>query len=172
MWQNIQDCPHIVAHYLDLRFRAFLQLVLKPHLDHRDYWWHYEWQARGSGHIHCLFWILSVLSLDQSTAELRDVFAQYWGERITAWNPNPSRVLDAQNPASLRFTDVVNSEDQFTAFLNRLQMHSVCCPRTCLQVKKGPGNVPYYQFFFPWPLFDIPIVTKDINHKSWLFSPA
>lgn len=172
MWQNVQDCPHIVAYYLDLRFQAFLRLVLEPYLGYKDYWWRYEWQARGSGHVHCLFWIPSAPSLDQSTAELRDLFARYWGERITAWNPNSSRVLDAQNPASLQFSDVVNSEDQFTAFLNRLQMHSVCRPGACLRVKKGEDKTPYCRFFFPRPLFDDPVVTKDINHKSWLFSPA
>jgi len=67
---------------------------------------------------------------------------------------------------------VVNSEDQFTAFLNRLQMHSVCRLGACLQVKKGLDNTSYYRFFFPQPLFDDLVVTKDINHKSWLFSPA
>jgi ATP-dependent DNA helicase PIF1 len=51
-------------------------------------------------------------------------------------------------------------------------MHSVCPPGTCLRVKKGPGNIPYCQFFFPRSLFDDLVVTKDINHKSWLFSPA
>ena len=83
-----------------------------------------------------------------------------------AWNLNPSRVSDAQNPASLQFADVVNSEDQFTVFLNRLQIYSVCHPGTCLWVKKGPGNIPYCRFFFPQPLFDDLVVTKNINHKS------
>ena len=55
MWQNVQDCSHIVAQYLDLRFRAFLRLVLKPYLGYSDYWWRFEWQVRGSGHVHCLF---------------------------------------------------------------------------------------------------------------------
>ena len=172
VWQNVQDCPHIVAYYLDLRFRAFLRLVLEPYLGYMDYWWRYEWQARGSGHQHCLFWIPSAPSLDQSTANLRDVFARYWGERITAWNPNPSRPPDAQNPASLQFSHVANSSDQFTAFLNRLQMHIVCRPGACLRVKKNADKTPYCRFFFPRPLFDNPVVTKDINHKSWLFSPA
>jgi hypothetical protein len=67
---------------------------------------------------------------------------------------------------------VVNSEDQFTAFLNCLQIHLVCCPETCLRVKKGLGIIPYCRFFFPRPLFDDPVVTKGINHKSWLFSLA
>ena len=51
-------------------------------------------------------------------------------------------------------------------------MHSVCRPGACLRVKKGLDNTPYCRFFFPRPLFDDPVVTKDINHKSWLFSPA
>jgi len=37
MWQNVQDCPHIVAYYLDLRFQAFLRLVLEPYLGYKDY---------------------------------------------------------------------------------------------------------------------------------------
>ena len=37
VWENVQDCSHIVAYYLDLRFRAFLQLVLKLYLDYIDY---------------------------------------------------------------------------------------------------------------------------------------
>jgi hypothetical protein len=89
-----------------------------------------------------------------------------------AWNLNPSRVPDAQNLASLQFANVVNSKNQFTAFLNRLQMHSACHLGTCLQVKKEPDNTLYCRFFFPRPLFDDLVVTKNINHKSWLFSPA
>jgi Helitron helicase-like domain at N-terminus len=74
-WENVQDCPHIVAYYLDLRFRAFLRLVLKPYLAFTDHWHRYEWQARGSGHNHGLYWVPSAPSLNQSTAELRDTFA-------------------------------------------------------------------------------------------------
>ncbi len=51
-------------------------------------------------------------------------------------------------------------------------MHTICRPGACLRVKKGSDNTPYCRFFFPRPLFDDPVVTKDINHKSWLFSPA
>ena len=93
--QNVQDCPYIVAYYLDLWFQAFLQLVLELYLSYKDYWWRYEWQAYGSSYVHCLFQIPSAPSLNQSIAELRDLFAQYWGERIIAQNPNSSQALDA-----------------------------------------------------------------------------
>ena len=90
---------------------------------------------------------------------------------ITAWNPDQLRLPDARNPASLNPVDVVNTTDQFAAFLNRLQMHSTCRAPYCLRVNKETGH-SYCRFFFPRPLFTAPVVTKDINHKTWLFSPA
>jgi hypothetical protein len=31
IWENVQANPHTIAFYLDLRFKAFLRLVVKPH---------------------------------------------------------------------------------------------------------------------------------------------
>ena len=171
VWDGVQRNPHIVAHYLVLRLRAFTEHVLRPLLGFTDSWDRFEWQARGSGHSHALFWIPTAPPLDQETEEARIKFAQYWGLVITAWNPDQLRLPDARNPASLAPADVVNTADQFAAFLNRLQMHSVCRAPYCLRAKKG-GDQPACRFFFPRPLFTGPVVTKEINHKSWLFSPA
>jgi ATP-dependent DNA helicase PIF1 len=153
----------MVTGFLDLQFRLFLQHVLQPYLKFTDHWIRYKWQHRGSGHLHCLFWVPSAPPMDQSTDELRAVFAQYWGQQITAWNLDPSRVPDARNPASLPPINVVNTTDQFTAFLNRLQLHTTCRPSYCLRVQKG-STIPTCRFFFPRPLCQEPIVTKDINH--------
>ena len=86
VWSNIQDYPHVVAHYLDIRYRTFLQYVLRPCLGITDHWIRYEWQHRGSGHLHCLFWTESGPPLDPLTDEQRATFAAYWGQRITALN--------------------------------------------------------------------------------------
>src|SRR5271170_74749 len=51
-------------------------------------------------------------------------------------------------------------------------MHSTCRAPYCLQVKKGLVQPLVCRFFFPRPLFPDLVVTKDINHKGWLFSPA
>lgn len=61
IWDMVQNHPHIVAHYLDARFRLFKEHVLRPFFGYTDEWSRYEWQARGSGHLHCLFWIPSDL---------------------------------------------------------------------------------------------------------------
>jgi ATP-dependent DNA helicase PIF1 len=171
VWSNIQGYPHIVAHYLDIRFRAFLKHVLYPCLGITDHWIRYEWQHRGSGHIHCLLWTESGPPLDPLTDEQRATFAEYWGQQITAWNPDQLRLPDARNPASLAPSDVTNTSDQFTALLNRLQLHSTCRPSYCLRTKKGDPT-PRCRFFYPRPLADRPAVTREVNHRDWMFAPA
>ena len=37
VWSNVQDYPHIVAHYLNIRFRAFLKHVIRPYLGITDH---------------------------------------------------------------------------------------------------------------------------------------
>ena len=171
IWEGVQKNPHIVAHYLLIRLRAFVEQVLRPLLGFTDSWDRFEWQARGSGHLHALFWIPAAPPLDVETEEVRQRFAQYWGSLITATNPDPLRLPDARNPASLAPASVVNTADQFAAFVNRLQMHSTCKAPYCLRTTRT-SEQPRCRFFFPRPLFPDPVVTKEINEKAWLFSPA
>jgi ATP-dependent DNA helicase PIF1 len=51
-------------------------------------------------------------------------------------------------------------------------MHSACRALYCLQVKKGSDQPLTCCFFFSQPLFLDLVVTRDINYKNWLFSPA
>ena len=148
-----------------------MDYVLAPLLKYEDHWDRDEWQARGTEHDHGLYWIPDAPPMDQETEGSRGDFADYWGEKITADNPNPLRLPDARNPASLAPTDVSNTADQFAAFLNRLQIHT-CRPQYCLRVKHGSDEPPSCRFFYPRKLFPEPVVTKEINHKSWLFSPV
>ena len=172
IWDSVQDNPHIIAHYLLLRLNSFKKHVLRPFLGYVDHWDRCEWQSRGTGHEHGIYWIPDAPSLNTATEQSRLEFARYWGLKITAWNPNQSRLPDARNPASLAPADIANTEDQFAAFLNRLQVHSACRVSYCLRVPKDSDAPPTCRFFFPRPLFPDPVVTQEINHKAWLFSPA
>lgn len=172
IWQAIQDHPHLVADYLFRRFAAFRKHVLQPYFQFTNYWYRVEWQSRGSGHFHCLFWIPTAPNLGCKTLDEMQEFAEYWGLRITAINPDPNRQPDACNPASLPPTAVQNTTDQFTAFVNRLQRHNHCTVSYCLRSKKGSTAPPTCRFFFPRPLFPTATVTTEINCKSQMFSPA
>jgi hypothetical protein len=55
---NLITFPHICAAFLHHRFRLFLDVVKKiPGLEYVDYWCRYEWQFRGSGHLHGVLWL-------------------------------------------------------------------------------------------------------------------
>ena len=170
VWENVQKNPHIVAEWLDIRFCHFLKIVLKPHLRYDDYWYRFEWQHRGSGHIHGLLWIKDAPKMDMSTEELRAAFAAFWDSKITAFNPNSTRCSDGRNPASLPYRAVQNTEDQFAGFLNCFQQHNNCPGPACTRKHKETQEKSC-RFFYPRPCFDEATVTKDINHKSWMFGP-
>ena len=85
-----------------------MEYVVSPLLGYEDHWDRDEWQRRGSGHDHGLLWIPDAPPMDQETEESCRTFAGYWGEKITAHNPDPSRPPDARNPASLVPADMAN----------------------------------------------------------------
>jgi hypothetical protein len=133
------------------------------------------------------------------TDESREVFAKYWGIRITAWNPDQNRQPDLRHPSSLPFSEITNTTDTFTALINRFQVHRDCRKGYCLRPKSkkkskraivssqtrnsvAPGQGVRLtatelvellcRFYFPRPETLLPCVTKEINHKSYIFAPA
>ncbi|KID96258.1 ATP-dependent DNA helicase PIF1, partial [Metarhizium majus ARSEF 297] len=102
------------------------------------------------------------------TPEQREAFAQYWNKKVTAVNPNGTRLPDARNPASLPFMHICNTDEQVAIFMNRFQIHARCAPGRCLR-KNKTTNVVECRFFFPRELQERALVTKSINKKSWMF---
>ena len=166
-WENVQRFPHVIAAWLDIRFKAFLKYVMTSFLGLDDYWFRYEWQARGTGHIHCIIWMRDSPAMGARTPEQREAFAQYWNEKVTAVNPNSTRPPDARNPASLPFIHICNTDEQVATFMNRFQMHATCAPGRCLR-KNKTTNIVECRFFFPRELQEHALVTKSINKKSWM----
>ncbi|OAQ58434.1 ATP-dependent DNA helicase PIF1 [Pochonia chlamydosporia 170] len=166
-WENVQRFPHIIAAWLDILFKAFLKYVMTSFLGLDDYWFRYEWQARGTGHIHCIIWMRDSPAMGARTPEQREAFAQYWNRKVTAVNPNSTRPPDARNPASLPFIHICNTDEQVAIFMNRFQMHAKCAPGRCLR-KNKTTNIVECRFFFPRELQERALVTKSINKKSWM----
>ena len=48
--------------------------------------------------------------------------------------------------------------------------NSTCRLSYCLRTKKGAE--PSCRFFYPRPLTERPVVTKEINHRDYMFAPA
>ena len=45
IWDQVQDQPHLIAHYLTIWRKAFMEYVVSPLLNFEDHWDRYEWQV-------------------------------------------------------------------------------------------------------------------------------
>ena len=74
--RNLKQYPHLVAHFFHLKTELYVEHICVGILKANAYWMRYEWQSRGSTHVHYFLWlqdapeITSVLDrLTKQTAE-------------------------------------------------------------------------------------------------------
>jgi Helitron helicase-like domain at N-terminus len=58
--EGLINNPHIAAYHFHRRFEALMDTILKPKFDVNDSWFHYEFQGRGSTHLHGFLWFLGI----------------------------------------------------------------------------------------------------------------
>ena len=166
---NLQNHPHIAAGWLYRRWQLFLKHVFKPVVGFKDNWYRFEWQARGSGHIHGVCWLPDAPVADMSTEESRSAFASYWSRHVKAVNPAPNRRPDPQHPSSLPPDQILNSTDFLASCLNRVQRHK-CTDAYCLRKKKN-SDEKVCRFAYPRPLQDADCMLYDEERDFWTFAP-
>jgi hypothetical protein len=69
----------------------------------------------------------------------------------------------------------------FTSFITRVQLHALCSFPKCLRKVKGKDHTDCHhcngdehmdcRHWFPRKLFTVACVTKEIDKKTWRFSP-
>lgn len=62
--ENLVNNPHITTLYLNLRFQIFRDEVIVNLLHAIDHWYRYEWQHRGSTHVHGILWFPNAPNMD------------------------------------------------------------------------------------------------------------
>lgn len=55
--ENVINNPHITSLYLHQRLTIFHEEVIEKLLGVIDYWYRYEWQHRGTAHVHGFLWL-------------------------------------------------------------------------------------------------------------------
>jgi ATP-dependent DNA helicase PIF1 len=169
--QNVTDNPHITAEYLACRFKAFFDKVMKRVLPVADYWYRFEWQQRGSGHIHGFLWLHDEPNPSTVDEMARQRIVDYWGPRVTAMNPQQTQFQAGANPASLPFSQRENTQRHLAESLNWFQRHKVCTPSYCQKKPKGapPDAPPHCRFHYPRPHRNTPAVSKELNPRHWMY---
>ena len=57
--------PHIAATYLNQRLHVYFNTLMVPLLGVRHFWYRFEWQERGSGHVHGFLWLKDAPKADE-----------------------------------------------------------------------------------------------------------
>ena len=133
----------------------------------------FEWQARGSPHLHGFLWLnpdnIRPPS-DLSTPESRKALAEYWGAYVEAINPFSGHFQEIpQNPEILcqRFSRENQNFITLAQILQKVQTHQ-CSSEYCQRKKRSTGEVNC-RFYFPRPLRNHPRFSKELNPEIYSF---
>ncbi|RXK41116.1 hypothetical protein M231_01519 [Tremella mesenterica] len=151
--QNVNDNPALAAWWFYRRWSLFFRTVLQPLLGVKDWWYRFEWQHRGSSHVHGLIWLSKAPDIgllnpaDPTTVE---DFLCFWKKHVTAVNPNPDHPPATIHPSSLSAHQLSFKHSDLAQLLNRVQRHTRCSTY-CLRRPKGspPGTALVCRFKYP-----------------------
>ena len=172
--QNLTQYPHIVASFLQSRVKLFLDSIRNvPGFEYVDYWYRFEWQHRGSGHVHGFLWLNDGPDLDKrnlDNPQHRDELCQYFGQKIFAKAPIPDLPKPASNPCQLSAPNDKDNQTDVTELLNRCQRHTKCLPSYCLRFNKR-SRQKLCRFGFPQSATQDSKIDKN-EKGQWTFYPA
>ena len=158
---DLTDNPHIAAYYLVQQVKLFFKCVVKKVFHVKDYWYRYEWQDRGSGHVHGFLWLEGPPPPCTTTEEEREAVAMYWSDWVTAINPHQTLPQAGRNPASMPFAERSNTLYHLTESLNRFQWHTKCT--SYCQRKDTQSGELRCRFHYPKPYRTSAAVNRDEN---------
>ncbi|KAJ1518937.1 hypothetical protein ONE63_011454 [Megalurothrips usitatus] len=120
-----------------------------------DYWFRFEWQHRGSPHIHCIVWLRGApdrSDLAHATPEHKQAVVDYFDGLVSTVNTGRGWPPAAEHPSKTRYTEVRDYARDLGELLNRVQMHR--CGSYCLRKDKC-------RFKFPKPLEEVSRLAQD-----------
>ncbi|XP_012143156.1 uncharacterized protein LOC105662771 [Megachile rotundata] len=150
----IHENPMITAEFFKRRVEIFRKTFLKPVFRVNDFWMRYEWQFRGSPHVHGLLWLdnaPSLTSIATMTEAEKNVALAFCDGLTKAWNPDSSvRPANGDHPCRKIFSEIENLEEDLALILNTVQRHTRCGQHCIRKVRNS--NLYACRFKFPQPL--------------------
>lgn len=180
----LQRNPHLAASYLDIRVQLFLQHVLNPLFGVKEYWYRYEWQDRGSGHVHGFFWLKEAPDVDKidwaafksdtaivapdQRARLKE-FVDYWSRLISAVNPFPRQdentPLVGRHPCNKEMGNMLDTKEELAELLNWVERHTKCMEGYC-KVKRKVNGTERIVCRFDFPFEPLESATVGLDSKN------
>ena len=171
--KNLTNNPHIAVYHIVRRFTLFMERVIAPKFNVKDWWNRWEYQGRGSGHDHGFIWgegMATINNVDNENS--RTAFAAFWDKHVTAINPEPGHQENFEQipPMQSSFEEQTNTIGHLSAVINRVQRHR-CTDAYCLRLNKRTQERSC-RFYFPRKERFKAEVTNDLNPKHWIYAAA
>lgn len=169
MQKKLNENPLIADQYFTRRVNEFMK-TLKSKLKIVDFWFRYEWQHRGSPHVHMILWIENapdVRTFDSATFEQLQEYIQFYDLLVNATNPSEQQPPAQVHPSRIKPTEIdLNNPIQQAELLNRVNRHTKHSIY-CLRMVNGREIC---RFNYPKPLANESTLEKN-ESGVWLFTP-
>ncbi len=133
----VTDNSILVESYFNNRANSFIKNVICKHFKVNDYRYRFEYQHRGSCHLHGVLWLHGAADpkIFDTASEAEMLQAKtYYDNLVSAFNPLPSTTPALVHPSRNRSTDVqLDNDIHVSRLLNRLQRHTLCTKGYCLR---------------------------------------
>lgn len=138
----MHENPATVAWFFERRVDIFMKKFMVKYFRVKDFWYRFEWQHRGSPHIHGLLWLdnapncVDIEALESE--EERQEVINYFDELVSACRTNLHVITSRNNPCRRRFSDINPEEREIDLdrILSTVQRHSRCGSH-CLRTVRG-----------------------------------
>ncbi len=159
------------------RIVKFMDVFYKDILKAKDYWLRFEYQHRGSPHVHGVAWLQDapdvekVLASDDPTCQQELI--KHINRTVSTINPavlpDGSNVSDAPLPktnphvCNKRYSEVEDHHQDLNDLIATCQRHTRCSAAYCLKTKNG---IQTCRFGYPKPLQPETVILRDENNQE------
>ena len=172
----VQENPAIADWFFYQRIIKFINVFYVGVIGATDYWFRFEWQHRGSPHVHGLAWLPDAPDVqqvlnnsDDTSAAAKEELLQYVDKVVSTINPavlpDGSNVDEAPPPktnphiCNVPYSEVDDFDQDLADLIATCQRHTRCSAAYCLRTRNGQQMC---RFGYPKPLQpETALVTED-----------
>ena len=172
----VQENPAIADWFFYHRMQKFIEAFYVVVLGVSDYWFRFEWQHRGSPHVHGLAWLPDapdvgqvIANSDVNSTTTRESLIQYVDKIVSTTKPavlpDGSNIDEAPPPktnphiCNLPYSEVEDFNQDLADLIATCQRHTRCSAAYCLRTRNGQQIC---RFNYPKPLQpETSFVTED-----------
>ena len=128
--QNIVNNPHIATWFFSKRFEIFFNDILKKQWDLEDWWYRFEWQHRGSIHVHGIRKRRNALMIEwkhmKKDENIMNEVVQYLDSLVTTVNSGLDMPVPERHSCQKESKELRNDQQDYIDLINKLQRYTQC----------------------------------------------